>query len=247
MEFSPHNPVVKLCLQGLGLEDKGAKEDAARLFLQAWNESTQPFETFMSAWFLARVQAQAAGRLRWLEAALQAALLIHDGSVNSALPSLYSALAQCQESLNHAAEAQKYRALAASSGEAPADDGPFFHGTRADLQAGDLLTAGGMSNYQADLRMNHIYFTALPGGAGLAAALARGEQRERVYQVEPTGPFENDPNVTNKKFPGNLTRSYRSAAPLKVIGEITEWAGRASGETEQWRQRVAANKGEIIN
>jgi len=247
MEFSPHNPVVKLCLQGLGLEDKGMKEEAARLFLQAWNESTQPFERFMSAWFLARVQVQAADRLRWLEAALQAARAIHDGSVKSGLPPLYAALAHCHETLDHADEAEQNRAMAASLDEAPADAGPFYHGTRADLRVGDLLTAGGMSNYKADLKMNHIYFTALMSGAGLAAALARGEQRERVYQVEPTGPFENDPNVTNKKFPGNLTRSYRSAAPLKVIGEVTDWAGRAAAEIEQWRQRLAANKGEIIN
>ncbi len=83
MEFSPANPVVKLCLQGQ--------------FLQAWNESTQPFERFMSAWFLAREQTQPAGKLRWLDAALQVALQIHDGSVKSALPALYAAIAQCQE------------------------------------------------------------------------------------------------------------------------------------------------------
>jgi hypothetical protein len=74
---------------------------------------------------------------------------------------------------------------------------------------GDLLTAGRDSNYQTELTMNHIYFTALANGAGLAAALAKGDGRERVYIVEPTGSFENDPNVTDKKFPGNPTRSYR--------------------------------------
>ncbi len=110
-----------------------------------------------------------------------------------------------------------------------------------------MLTAGGRSNYQADLTMNHIYFTALMSGAGLAAALAKGDQRARVYRVEPTGPFENDPNVTNKKFPGNLTRSYRSAAPLKVVGEVADWPGQSPEQIARWRERVAATKGEIIN
>lgn len=247
MEFSPTNPIVRLCLQGLGMEEKGLKEEAGRLFLQARSESTQPFEKFMSAWFLARVQGQAADKLKWLEAALQAALEIHDGSVKSAFPSLYSALAQCHEELNHPGEAEKNRAQAASVDDAPADKGPFYHGTKADLRVGDLLTAGGMSNYKAGLAMNHVYFTALKSGAGLAAALARGDHRPRVYQVEPTGPFENDPNVTNKKFPGNLTRSYRSATPLKVVCEVDDWAGQTSGEIGQWRERLATNKGEIIN
>lgn len=91
------------------------------------------------------------------------------------------------------------------------DEGPFFHGTTADLRPGDLLTAGFPSNYRPEIVMNHVYFTALRDGAGLAAELAAelaGVPRvPRVYLVEPTGPFENDPNVTDKKFPGNPTRS----------------------------------------
>ncbi len=247
MEFSPYNPIVKLCLEGQKLEATGSGEAGRELFLQAWNASTQPFERFMSAWFLARAQMQAADKLRWREAALQAALEIRDGSVKSALPLLYSDIAQCHEDLHHPDEAQRNRALAASLDDAPADEGPFYHGTKADLRVGDLLTAGGVSNYQVDLKMNHIYFTALVSGAGLAAALAKGDQRERVYTVEPTGAFENDPNVTNRKFPGNLTRSYRSAAPLKVIGEITDWPEQTPEEIEKWRKRIAANREEIIN
>ena len=96
------------------------------------------------------------------------------------------------------------------------DDGPFFHGTKADLRPGDLLTAGFASNYRPEIVMNHIYFTAVADGAGLAAELAPGDREPRVYEVEPTGDFENDPNVTDKKFPGNPTRSYRSSAPLRV-------------------------------
>lgn len=127
------------------------------------------------------------------------------------------------------------------------DHGPFYHGTRADLQIGDLLTAGFRSNYKPEVIMNHIYFTALVNGAGLAAALAQGSGDERVYLVEPTGAFENDPNVTDKKFPGNPTRSYRSQAPLKIIDEITDWVRQTPEEIKTWRERLANNKGEIIN
>lgn len=129
----------------------------------------------------------------------------------------------------------------------PVDSGPFYHGTRADLKIGDLLTPGFSSNYRPEIVMNHIYFTATLQGAGLAAALASGEGAQRIYIVEPTGDFEDDPNVTDKKFPGNPTRSYRSTAPLKVIGEITEWKRLTEQEIAEWRERIAKLKGEIIN
>ena len=134
-----------------------------------------------------------------------------------------------------------------SGGTAVLDNGPFYHGTKADLKAGDLLTAGFSSNYKPEVIMNHIYFTALVDGAGLAAALARGDGRERVYIVEPTGSFENDPNVTDKKFPGNPTRSYRSQAPLKIVGEVTDWVRLTPEELQVWREKLANTKGEIIN
>ena len=131
------------------------------------------------------------------------------------------------------------------------DDGPFFHGTKAHLRVGDLLTAGFRSNYRPEVVMNHIYFTALPDGAGLAAELAAGEGEPRVYEVEPTGPFENDPNVTDKKFPGNPTRSYRSAEPIRVVGEVADWTRLTPEALEGWRERIAAiradERGEIIN
>ena len=95
--------------------------------------------------------------------------------------------------------------------------------------------------------MNHIYFTATLNGAGLAASLAKGDGRERVYIVEPTGNFENDPNVTNKKFPGNPTRSYRTQEPLKIIGEISDWAKLTPEQLQKWREKLANTKGEIIN
>ena len=137
--------------------------------------------------------------------------------------------------------------MATSFRHNPSDKGPFYHGTKADLRVGDLLKAGGNSNYKTEIKMNHIYFTALLNGAGLAAALAKGDERERVYIVEPTGSFENDPNVTDKKFPGNPTRSYRSEGPLKIVGEVTDWVRLKPEELQKFRERLADNKGEIIN
>ena len=107
------------------------------------------------------------------------------------------------------------------------DEGPFFHGTKADLRVGDLLTAGFRSNYRPEVVMNHVYFTATPDGAGLAAELAAGDGDPRVYAVEPTGDFEDDPNVTDKRFPGNPTRSYRTRHPLRVVGEVDGWEGHS--------------------
>jgi Rifampin ADP-ribosyl transferase len=127
------------------------------------------------------------------------------------------------------------------------DNGPFYHGTKADLQMGDLLTAGFNSNYRPEVIMNHIYFTATINGAGLAAELAKGDRSARVYIVEPTGNFENDPNVTDKKFPGNPTRSYRTSAPLKIVGEITDWVRLTPEELQKWQERLANIKGDIIN
>lgn len=127
------------------------------------------------------------------------------------------------------------------------DDGPFYHGTKANLKFGDLLTAGFNSNYKPEVIMNHIYFTATMNGAGLAAELARGDGNPRVYIVEPTGIFENDPNVTDKKFPGNPTRSYRSQYPLKIVGEVTDWVRLTEDELRIWREKLANIKGDIIN
>jgi Rifampin ADP-ribosyl transferase len=132
----------------------------------------------------------------------------------------------------------------------PLDDGPFFHGTKADLRVGDLLSAGRRSNYRPEIVMNHIYFTALKDGAGLAAELAAGGAEPRVYEVEPTGPFEDDPNVTDKKFPGNPTRSYRSTEPLRIVAEVEDWPRLSPEALQEWRDRLAtllAERAEIIN
>ena len=135
------------------------------------------------------------------------------------------------------------------------DEGPFFHGTKADLRVGDLLTAGFRSNYRPEVVMNHIYFTAIVDGAGLAAEIAaeltEGGAVPRVYVVEPTGTFENDPNVTDKKFPGNPTRSYRTRDPLRIVGEVTDWPRQTPAALQAWRERLAAiradERGAIIN
>ena len=127
------------------------------------------------------------------------------------------------------------------------DTGPYFHGTRADLQVGDLLTAGFRSNYDGGVVMNHIYYTAWPTGAGLAAEMAKGDGRRRVYIVEPTGAFEDDPNVTDKKFPGNPTCSYRSREPLRIVGELETWELFDAEYIGQLRERVRVGMGEIIN
>ncbi|MCW3077635.1 MAG: arr, rifampin ADP-ribosylating transferase [Bacteroidetes bacterium] len=247
MEFNANNAVIRLCLQAMEVEGKGNPEEAGTIFLQAWNEATNNFEKFTAAYYVARHQKNCRDKLKWFETALQFALKINNISVKGAFPSLYLNIAKCYEELRDFDNAKKNHELAISFTVKPDDQGPFYHGTKANLQVGDLITPGFTSNYHSEVIMNHIYFTALANGAGLAAAMAKGDGRERVYLVEPTGSFENDPNVTDKKFPGNPTRSYRSQAPLKVIGEISDWVRQTPEELQKWREKLANNKGEIIN
>ena len=118
------------------------------------------------------------------------------------------------------------------------DPGPFFHGTRADLRPGDLLTPGWNSNYGSGRRARHIYLTASREGAPLAAELAGGDGPGRVYRVEPVGTIEDDPNVTDKRFPGNPTRSYRTTEPLRVVEELTGWERPAPEMIQRLRERM---------
>lgn len=247
MEFNPANPIVKLCIMGMAQEEKGNPDAANSLFRQAWQDATHDFEKYIAAYFIARHEKEMAQKLRWFETALQFGLKVNNDSVNGALPALYTHIADCYTALGDADNAQEYQALALQSRRQPSDKGPFYHGTKADLPVGALLTPGGASNYKSGLTMNHIYFTALVNGAGLAAALAIGDGVERVYVVEPTGSFENDPNVTDKKFPGNPSRSYRSQEPLKIVGEVSDWAKISPAELQQWREKLATNEGNIIN
>lgn len=119
------------------------------------------------------------------------------------------------------------------------DPGPFFHGTKADVQPGDLLTSGWRSNYGSGRTANHLYLTASRDGAPLAAELARGPGPGRVYRVEPLGALEDDPNVTDKRFPGNPTRSYRTREPLRVVEEIHDWTPPAPELVRHLRERMA--------
>lgn len=119
------------------------------------------------------------------------------------------------------------------------DPGPFFHGTKADVRPGDLLSPGWRSNYGSRRAANHIYLTATLVGAPLAAELAHGEGPGRVYRVEPLGTIEDDPNVTDKRFPGNPTRSYRTTEPLRVLEEITGWERPDPEMIRHMRARMA--------
>ena len=107
------------------------------------------------------------------------------------------------------------------------DIGPFFHGTKADLRPGDLLEPGYSSNYGERTKANYVYMSATMDAAIWGAELAVGDGPGRVYRVTPTGPFENDPNLTDKKFPGNPTRSYRTQQPLRIVSEVLGWEGHS--------------------
>ena len=247
MEFSPFNHVVKLCIQGMRMEEEGKADEALDFFMQAWTEAADDHEKLISAYFVARQQKTVPDRLRWLQIALDHALIIKDDRGSSALPGLYSKISETYTTLGEAAMAAEYARLASSYKSNLVDKGPFYHGTKADAQIGDLLTPGFNSNYKAEFKMNHIYFTAMMNGAGLAAALAKGDGRERVFMVEPTGDYENDPNLTDQKFPGNPTRSYRSEFPLRIIGEVTEWKEPSVQELEKFKEKLDQGGGEIIN
>jgi hypothetical protein len=101
----------------------------------------------------------------------------------------------------------------------------FYHGTKADLNPGDLIEPGYNSNYGKRKNAAYVYLTATLDAATWGAELALGEEPGRIYIVEPTGPIEDDPNLTDKKYPGNPTKSYRSRDPLRVTGEVTDWQG----------------------
>lgn len=105
---------------------------------------------------------------------------------------------------------------------------PFYHGTRADLKVGDLIKAGHTSNYGTRKKSNYVYLTGTLDAAIWGAELAMGEGPGRIYLVEPTGPIVDDPNLTNTRFPGNPTKSYRSQEPLRVTGEVTDWQGHSA-------------------
>ena len=122
----------------------------------------------------------------------------------------------------------------------------FYHGTRADLKPGDLITAGYSSNYGARNQTSWVYLTGTLDAAIWGAELAVGDGRQRIYIVEPTGPIVDDPNLTDKKFPGNPTRSYRSREPLQITGEVTEWQGHSAEQLKQMKDHLERLKAQGV-
>ena len=118
------------------------------------------------------------------------------------------------------------------------DAGPFYHGTKADLGIGELLEAGYGSNYGERKKANYVYFTATMDAAVWGAELAAGEGLGHIYRVEPTGTFEDDPNLTDKKFPGNPTRSYRTKQPLRIVSEVFNWDGHSAETLQKMRDNL---------
>jgi rifampin ADP-ribosylating transferase len=116
--------------------------------------------------------------------------------------------------------------------------GVYLHGTKANLAVGEMLVSGRESNFEASRVMNYVYFTATLDAATWGAELAAGEGRGRIYVVEPMGEFEDDPNVTNKKFPRNPTQSFRSREPLRVVGELVDWVGHSPEKLQVMRSAV---------
>jgi rifampin ADP-ribosylating transferase len=119
------------------------------------------------------------------------------------------------------------------------ESGGFLHGTKADLSVGDRLMPGRRSNYEAGRISNHVYVTQTLDAAVWGAELAIGEGRGRIYIVEPEGAVEDDPNVTDNKFPGNPTRSYRTREPVRIVGEITDWVGHSPEQLQAMRNGLA--------
>jgi Rifampin ADP-ribosyl transferase len=115
----------------------------------------------------------------------------------------------------------------------------FYHGTRADLKAGDLIAAGYSSNYGARKQASWVYLSGTLDAAIWGAELAAGDGRERIYIVEPTGPIFDDPNLTDKKFPGNPTLSYRSREPLRILSEVRDWQGHSPERLQQMKDHLA--------
>lgn len=124
--------------------------------------------------------------------------------------------------------------------------GPFYHGTKADLKFDDLIKVGCKSNYGKQLEASYVYLSAALDAAVWGAELAVGDASERIYQVEPTGALEDDPNLTDKKFPGNPTKSYRTKSPLKVIGEVTDWENHSPEVLQEMRNHLEKLKEQTI-
>lgn len=126
------------------------------------------------------------------------------------------------------------------------DAGPFFHGTKATLEPGELLAPGRESNFGQRDVANFVYMTATMDAAIWGAELAVGDEPGRIYRVEPTGPFEHDPNLTDTRFRGNRTRSYRTRSPLRIVEEVADWEGHPPEVLQEMRDNIARMKAEGV-
>ena len=247
MRFNPTSPFIQQLMQAIIQTEQGELAQVATTLDRMYQQTDDDYDKFLLAYQFSKVTMDIFERVKWLSVSLESAQKIDDEDVKSAYVTLFRDLSEAYKALGNHDYEKKYLELAEVEPTTPTDQGPFYHGTKADLKVGDLLVPGGLSNYQDDLVMNHIYFTANLNGAGLAATLVKGTGKERVYKIVPTGEFENDPNVTDKKFPGNLTRSYRSTQPLKIVAEIEDWQALSQQQKQEWQAKVKNNEGEIIN
>ena len=122
------------------------------------------------------------------------------------------------------------------------DNGPFYHGTKADLEVGDYLKAGFASNFGEQEKANYVYLTASLDAAIWGAELSLGDRKGKIYIVEPTGRIDDDPNLTDMRFPGNPTRSYRTREPIQIVGELADWQGHTPEELKKMRDRIEEAK-----
>lgn len=246
--FNPQNKIIRLCMLGMNLiEEQGDFEEGMDTLKKALSESENDFDRFIVTYKTAKYEKESSIKLRLLEECKQYIIKSDDYGVKSTFSTIYLDIARCYEELGDLEKAKANYELSDLYNTNPCDEGPFYHGTKVDLPIGDFLIAGKNSNYKSGIKMNHIYFTSNINGAVLAASLSKGEGKEHIYIVEPTGVFENDPNVTDKKFPGNLTCSYRSEYPLKIIGEKTDYTRQENEDIVKWRKKIANNNGKIIN
>lgn len=245
-DFDMKNPILKQCLEIITKNSKDNHTIVCEL-QQVQQLTNNDFENFITYYYLSKYQSNYEQRITYLNKAIEYAIHSEIFAVYSSLPYLYTQLSITLNSVCDYKNAKVAKFKADEYQNNTRDVGPFYHGTRADLHIGDMLSPGFPSNYQPEIIMNHIYFTTKIDGAGFAAALASGNSKERVYIVEPVGNYENDPNVTDMKFPGNLTRAYRSDKPLKIIGEIEQWNHLDEDELNKWREKMKTSNQKILN
>ncbi len=242
MNFDPNNKIVKLCVSGMVMEF-----DSLTIYKKAWEESELDFEKIISAYFLGKTLTDLNEKLYWFKVALDVAIKSDEYYLKSALKILYEKIGEVYEELGNIEFAKENFDKATEQEAMPLEKATFYHGSRAALEIGDMLLPGFGTNNEDDLVIKHVYFTAILDSAGLAASFASGDGEEHIYIVEPTGEYENDPNLTDKKFPGNMTRTYRSTSPLKIVGEVGDWRKRSKEDREIWFENFKKNKGKINN